>query len=74
MGITVAEPCREINNLVHAILVLFAYTRTPPLYVHAEISSGARGNKFRLSLHLYPYYVYASNEGSGESVLLRRLI
>ena len=27
----------------------------------------ARGLKFGLSLHLHPYFVYASSEGSGKS-------
>ena len=46
------------------MLVLLAYAQTPPL--HAGVSSGARGLKFGLSLHLhqYPYCVHASSKVS----------
>ena len=37
----------------------------------AGISSKARDLIFRLSFHLYPYLVYASSEGSGESAHMR---
>ena len=35
---------------------------------HTGLSRRAGGLKFGLILHLYPYVVYASSEGSGESV------
>ena len=35
---------------------------------HVDESSGARGLNFNSSLHLHPYFVYASSEGSGETV------
>ena len=37
-----------------------------PLTVHADICSQARGKIFGLSIHLHPYFVHASREGSGE--------
>ena len=49
-------------------LVLIAYAQEPPLNAHAEVSSSARCLNFGLGLHLYPYFMYASSEGSGESV------
>ena len=36
---------------------------------HADISSKARGLNFDLSLHLHPYVMYSSSNGSNESVL-----
>ena len=39
-----------------------------PLNACADVSRGARGLKFGLCLHLHPYFVYTSSEGSGESV------
>ena len=38
---------------------------------HADVS--VSGLNFYLGLNLYPYLVYASSEGSGESAHLRRL-
>ena len=57
----------------HDILARIAYAQTPQLNAHAEVFSGARGLNFGLSLHLHPYFVYASSEGSGESAQARRL-
>ena len=37
---------------------------------HADTTSGSKGLKFGLSLHLYPYSVYASSKGSEESAHL----
>ena len=39
----------------------------PLIKAHAEVSSEARGLNFCLSLHLHPYFMYASSEGSGGS-------
>ena len=39
---------------------------------HAAVSSRARCLKFVLSLHLHPYFVFASSQGTGESVHLHR--
>ena len=41
------------------------------IYKHVEVSSRARGLLFGLSLHLYPYFAYASSEDSGESAHIR---
>ena len=38
-----------------------------------KIPSGARGLKLGPSLSLYPYFVYASSEGSGESAYSRSI-
>ena len=35
---------------------------------HADVSTKARGLKFSLRLHLQPYFVYKSSEGSSKSV------
>ena len=60
------EPAREI-------LVLIAYAQALLLNACADVSSSARGLKFGLRLHVYPYFVYTNSEGSGESAHLRRL-
>ena len=49
------------------ILVLIAYAQRPPLNAHAGVSSGSRGLTVGVSLHLHPYFMYASSEGSGQS-------
>ena len=38
--------------------------------IYADVSSDARGLNFGLSIHLQPYFVYASNEGLPEPLLL----
>ena len=40
---------------------------------YAGVFSGARYLNFGQSLHQYPYFGYAGNEGSGESAHLCRL-
>ena len=42
--------------------------------IHGDITSRARGLNFGPSLHLHPYSVYTSSEGSGESVCLSNAI
>ena len=44
------------------------------LIAHADVSSDAIGLNLGPSLHLHPYFVHASNEGSWESAHLRRLL
>ena len=44
------------------------YVTKPPISTHVDVSSGARGLNFGLSLYQHPYFVYASSESSGESV------
>ena len=41
---------------------------------HAVISGDGRRLQRCLDLHLYPYFVYGSSEGSGESAHMRKLI
>ena len=50
-----------------------SHLRKPSIKHHADISSRTRGPNFGTSLHLHPYFVYASSEGSGEYVHMRRL-
>ena len=42
------------------------------LNAYADTFNMAGGLNFGLSLHLHAYFVYANNEGSGESVQSRR--
>ena len=53
----------------HKISVLITYVKTPLRLInaHADIFSIARSLNFGLSLHLHPFFVYASSEGFGES-------
>ena len=37
--------------------------------IRVNVSSGARGLTFGLSLLLLPFFVYARSEGSGETVV-----
>ena len=53
--------------------MLIAYVQMPLINAHAVVSSGARGLNFGLSLHLHPYFVYASSKGSGKSAHKGRL-
>ena len=64
-----------IHNIepLHAILVLIAYAQRPPLNAHPDVPSGPTCTIFGLRLYLHPYFVYASSEGSCESVQLHRL-
>ena len=65
----------EQNSLYgpsHETSVLIAYAQKPTLNTHADIFSEACGLKFGLSLHLYPYIVYANIKGTGQSVHLHR--
>ena len=44
-----------------------AYVHAPPLYVYADVSSGAKRSRFSSgSSSLHPYFLFASSEGSGE--------
>ena len=47
-----------LRSAQHKILILIAYGQRPVINVHAEVCSG-------VSLHLHPYFMYASSEGSG---------
>ena len=48
------------------ILELIVCAQKPPLRIHSEVSTGASSQNFGLSL--YPFFMDASSEGSGESV------
>ena len=52
-----------------SILVLIVCAQKP-LKTHGDVSSMARGQNYGLSLHLHPYFVYASSKGSDEYVAL----
>ena len=57
----------------HESLVLIAHAQTSPLNSHAGESSRSRFLNCSLILHLHPYFVYASSEGSVESAHMHRL-
>ena len=57
----------------HENLVLITHAQKSPLKLQADVSRGARGLNFNQSLHLHPYFKYASSKGSGECGHLRRL-
>ena len=44
------------------------------LYMHVHLSSGARDIHYGMSLHLCPYIVYGSSEGSRKTAHLHILI
>ena len=52
---TTYEPFHEISLLV-------AHAQMPHIIAQADVSSEAIGIKFGLSLHLHPYFMYASND------------
>ena len=64
---------RLIDKPAHKILVLITYAHMALTCVHADASSAARDLNLGLSHHLHLYFMYASSEGSGMSVRMRRL-
>ena len=42
-----------------------AYAQMPPINANADVFDRAKGLDICLRVHLYPYLVYASSEGSG---------
>ena len=60
--------CMLPRVLIRKILIWNALAQKPHLSVYAAASSNAIFLIFGLSLHLHPHFVYANNEGSGESV------
>ena len=52
--------------IAHNILILIAYAQKPSLHAHAAASIRTRFLKFGLSLHPYPYFIYAGHEVSHE--------
>ena len=51
------------TTYIHEILILITYVQKLPINTHADTSSGARILNFSQSLHLHPYFVYASSKG-----------
>ena len=47
----------NIWAILHNILVLIIYCQMPLKITNADVSSGARGLNFGLSLHLHPDFV-----------------
>ena len=58
---------------VHNISVRIAYAHMPLINALAGVSSMARCLHISLILHLYSYFVYASNKGSGMPAHMHRL-
>ena len=50
--------------------VLITYAHNPHVNTHSDVSNKATGLNFGLSLHLHPYFVKVSSEGSGKTALL----
>ena len=70
----------EDSGLIQCIIkgkqsynIIWYLSLTPVINTHAGVSNGARSLQFGLSLHLHPFFVYASSEDSGESAHMRRL-
>ena len=51
--------------------VLIAYAKASLINTNAVEANKARGLNFGMGFHLHPYFVYASNEGSGEPAHMR---
>ena len=49
------------------------YGKSVLMYMYADLYSKAIGLNFDLSLHIHPYFMYASSIGSGKSAHMRRL-
>ena len=56
------------------ISVLIAYSPSPSLRLHMQLSSGSKGIIFFPSLHMHPYFACASSEGSDETAHMRSLV
>ena len=63
-----------IIGLVREILALTAHAQKPPLNAYSDVSSGTRSLNFGLGLHLHPYFMHASSEGSDETAHVRSLV
>ena len=48
--------------------------RSKGLKINGQLSSGAIGIEFGLSLHLHAFFVFASSEGSVKTARICRLI
>ena len=57
----------------HKLSVLIECELMPLINANDNVSSEGRGLKFGLNLHLHPYFVCVSSEGSGKSTHMCRL-
>ena len=63
-----------LNFFANETTFAFLGTHLWPLSVYAQMHQiNAHSKATGLSLHLNPYFVYASSEGSGESAHVRKL-
>ena len=51
----------------YEILVNITYAQKPQINAYVDISVGSKGLDLGLRFHLYPYFVFASSDGSEES-------
>ena len=65
-----ARLCSAFNSIIdntyrpaHEIWVLVTYGLKLFLNTHTDPSREVKGQHFDLSVHLYPFFVYASSEG-----------
>ena len=72
--VCVCVVCKQQRQVFSRASTLIAYAQEPPLITHYDVSSEARLLNFSLNHHLHPYFVYASGEGSGEPMLMHRLV
>ena len=56
----------SLYDKAHEMLIVIAYAQEPHLNTHDVVSMEAIGLNFCPSIHLLPYFVYVSSEGSGE--------
>ena len=56
------------------IMELIVYAISHSLKIYVQLSSGAEGLVFGLSLHLPLYFLHGSSEGSGKTAHLRSLV
>ena len=65
---------RIYQGPAHEYLARIAYSPKPLINTLAGVSSGAGGLLFGLNPSLPPFLVYARQEGSGKTALMRRLV
>ena len=66
LGITF---CQSTYTCTCLVFIFYVHAHRT---IHADLIYGAGRLKIRLNLHLHPYFMYVSIEGSGESVFMRR--
>ena len=57
---------KQIFEQAHEISIHISFAQKFRLNNYTELSSWARGQNYGLSLHLLPFFVHASNLGSGQ--------